>query len=97
MWLMLQQAKPDDFVVGTGTTHSVRDLCTTAFGYLDLDYRDYVVQDPRFVRPAEVDLLVADPSKAKRILGWEPNVSFEQLVEQMVESDLAQLRAEHDL
>ena len=97
MWLMLQQPEPDDFVVGTGATHSVRDLCTAAFGYLDLDYRDYVVQDPRFMRPADVDLLVAEPAKARCSLGWEPNVSFKELVQLMVRSDLEQLRAEHGL
>ncbi len=95
MWLMLQQDQPDDFVVGTGRTHSVQELCEVAFGCVGLDWRDYVVQDPRFVRPAEVDLLVADPSKAQRVLGWQPEVSFEELIGMMVESDLAQVKAEH--
>ena len=95
MWLMLQQEQPDDYVVGTGRTHSVQELCEIAFGCVGLDWRDYVVQDPRFVRPAEVDLLVADPSKAQRVLGWQPQVSFEELIQMMVESDLAQVRAEH--
>jgi GDPmannose 4,6-dehydratase len=88
MWLMLQQDTPDDYVVGTGHTCSVRDLCETAFAAVDLDYRDYVVQDPRFFRPAEVDLLVADPSKAAAVLGWEPKVSFSELVRMMVDADL---------
>ena len=97
MWLMLQQTSPDDFVVGTGETHSVRDLCSVAFGHLGLDYRQYVVQDPRFMRPAEVDMLVAQPAKAQRLLGWQPVVSFGSLIEMMVESDLEQLRNEHGL
>lgn len=92
MWLMLQQDEPDDFVVATGTTHSVERLLEVAFGALDLDWRNYVVQDPRFMRPAEVDLLVGDPSKAGRILGWEPAVTFEQLIQMMVEADLKALK-----
>ncbi len=94
MWLMLQQDAPADYVVGTGETHSVRELCQVAFGHLGLDYQDYVRVDPRFVRPAEVDLLVSDPAKARAALGWEPKVSFEELVIQMVESDLKRLQAE---
>jgi len=94
MWLMLQQPAPDDYVVGTGQTHSVRELCEIAFAHVGLDWRDYVVQDPRYIRPAEVDLLVADPSKARRVLGWEPSVSFEELVRMMVDADLALLREE---
>ena len=93
MWLMLQQDEPEDFVVGTGETHSVREFCELAFAHVGLDYRDYVVQDPRFFRPAEVDLLVADPTKAREKLGWVPEVSFEQLVKMMVDADLARLRA----
>jgi GDPmannose 4,6-dehydratase len=89
MWLMLQQDAPDDYVIGTGHTCSVRDLCETAFAVVDLDYRDYVVQDPRFFRPAEVDLLVADPSKAMARLGWQPKVGFAELIRMMVEADLA--------
>ena len=89
MWLMLQQNVPDDYVVGTGHTWSVRQLCESAFGCVGLDYRDYVVQDERYFRPAEVDLLVADPSKACRVLQWQPEVSFQQLIEMMVEADLA--------
>jgi GDPmannose 4,6-dehydratase len=88
MWLMLQQDAPDDYVIGTGHTCSVRDLCAAAFGAVGLDYRDYVVQDPRFFRPAEVDLLVADPSKAAARLGWEPKVSFQELVRMMVDADI---------
>ena len=94
MWLMLQQPAPDDYVVGTGQTHSVRELCEIAFAHVGLDWRDYVVQDPRYMRPAEVDLLVADPSKARRVLGWEPTVSFEELVQMMVDADLALLKEE---
>jgi GDPmannose 4,6-dehydratase len=88
MWEMLQQDAPDDYVIGTGHTCSVRDLCEAAFGVVGLDYRDYVVQDARFFRPAEVDLLVADPSKARAKLGWRPTVSFQELVQMMVEADL---------
>ena len=92
MWRMLQQDEPDDFVVGTGVDHSVKDLVDIAFGYLELDPAKYVREDPRFMRPAEVDLLIADPSKAKEELGWEPTVDFEQLVKVMVDADLALLR-----
>lgn len=88
MWMMLQQDEPQDFVLGTGVTHSVREFCELAFSHLGLDYRKYVVQDPRFFRPAEVDLLVADPVKAHQQLGWRPKVSFEELVRMMVEADL---------
>ncbi len=88
MWRMLQRDTPEDYVIGTGTTWSVRQLCDTAFGCLGLDYKDYVVQDPRFFRPAEVDLLVADPGKAKRELGWEPKIGFEELIEMMVRADM---------
>ena len=93
MWRMLQLDEPEDFVIGTGQTWTVQHLCETAFNAVGLDYRDYVVQDPKFMRPAEVDLLVADPSKAKRMMGWEPKVSFQQLIEMMVEADLARHRA----
>ncbi len=88
MWRMLQQDAPDDFVIGTGHTWSVRQLCEAAFGAVGLDYRDYVVQDERFFRPAEVDLLVADPGKARRQLGWEPKVGFAELIEMMVRADM---------
>ncbi len=94
MWQMLQQDKADDYVVGTGETHSVREFCEKAFGYLDLDYRDYVIQDQRFYRPAEVDLLVSDPSYARQKLGWVPKVNFEGLVQMMVDSDMQRLRKE---
>jgi GDPmannose 4,6-dehydratase len=93
MWRMLQKDQPDDYVIGTGHTCSVRDLCETAFQCVGLDYRDHVVQDPKFFRPAEVDLLVADPSKARDQLGWTPKVSFQALVEMMVEADLERQRA----
>jgi GDPmannose 4,6-dehydratase len=88
MWLMLQQASPEDYVVCTGETHSVRDFCETAFRHVGLDYQDYVIQDPKFYRPAEVDLLVGDPRKAGKNLSWKPQVSFEQLIEMMVDADL---------
>jgi GDPmannose 4,6-dehydratase len=88
MWRMLQQDEPDDFVIGTGETWSVREFCEAAFGAVDLDYREHVVQDERFFRPAEVDLLVADPSKARTRLGWQPQVDFRQLVAMMVQADL---------
>jgi GDPmannose 4,6-dehydratase len=87
MWAMLQH-EPDDYVIGTGQTHSVREFCEQAFAYLDLDYRDYVVRDPALVRPPETSQLVADPSKARRQLGWQPTVSFEELVRMMVREDL---------
>jgi len=92
MWLMLQQDKPDDYVIATGETHSVRELCELAFGYLGLDWRDYVVVDPKFFRPAEVEHLVGDASKARRVLGWEPTVTFEELIKMMVDADLELLR-----
>jgi GDPmannose 4,6-dehydratase len=95
MWLMLQQDAPDDYVVGTGHTWSVRQLCEAAFGYVDLDYRDHVVQDERYFRPAEVDLLVADATKAREHLGWSPEVTFQQLIEMMVEADLQRHAAPH--
>ena len=91
MWRMLQHHAPDSFVIGTGETHSVREFCEIAFNYVGLNYQDYVVQDPRFYRPAEVDLLISDPSRAKKELGWELKVNFRQLVEMMVESDLQRL------
>jgi GDPmannose 4,6-dehydratase len=91
MWLMLQQEQPDNFVVGTGETHAVREFCEIAFGHVGLDYTEYVVQDERFYRPAEVDLLVSDPSKAHSILNWEPAVSFKELVTMMVDADLERL------
>ncbi len=89
MWRMLQLDEPDDFVIGTGQTYSVRDFCIAAFGAVDLDYLEYVKQDEKFFRPAEVDLLVADPSKAEQKLGWTPKVAFSELVSMMVAADLA--------
>ena len=97
MWLMLQQPAPDNYVVATGETHSIREMCEVAFGYLDLDYQEFIRQDQRFMRPAEVDLLVGDASKAKKILGWEPTVTFAELVQMMVDNDLELLRQEHNL
>ncbi|PJF47676.1 MAG: GDP-mannose 4,6-dehydratase [Chloroflexi bacterium] len=91
MWMMLQHDQPDDYVLATGETHSVRELCEVAFGYLGLNWEDYVVVDPKYYRPAEVDLLIGDASKAGRVLGWEPQVSFEQLVHMMVDADLQSL------
>ena len=91
MWLMLQQPQPDDYVIGTGRTHAVRDLVELAFRHVGLQWRDYVQVDPALVRPAEVDVLQADPSKARRVLGWEPEVTFEQLIVMMVEADLKRL------
>jgi GDPmannose 4,6-dehydratase len=92
MWRMLQQKSPDNYVIGTGETHSVRELCEVAFQRVGLDWRKHVVQDERFVRPAEVDLLVADSSKARARLEWAPSVDFRQLVEMMVDADLARHR-----
>jgi GDPmannose 4,6-dehydratase len=97
MWLMLQQEKPQDFVIATGETHKVQELVETAFSYLDLDYKEFVVMDERFMRPAEVDLLIGDSSKAKKVLGWEPEVSFEGLVKMMVDADLEMLKKEHNI
>jgi GDPmannose 4,6-dehydratase len=97
MWMMLQQDRPDDYVVGTGETHSVRELCQAAFSHLGLDWDEFVVVDPKFYRPAEVDLLISDPGKAKRVLGWEPEVDFQSLVEMMVAADLELLRKENGL
>jgi GDPmannose 4,6-dehydratase len=94
MWLMLQQDQPDDFVIATGRTHSVRRLCEIAFGCVGLDWRDYVVVDPALFRPAEVDLLVGDASKARAMLGWEPTVSFEEMIELMVDADIRLLRGD---
>jgi len=94
IWMMLQQEKPDDYVVATGEAHSVRDFLEEAFGYLGLDYRDYVVVDPQLIRPAEVDYLVGDATKAREALGWEPTVSFPGLVRMMVDADLDLLSGE---
>lgn len=91
MWRMLQQDMPGSFVIGMGETHSVREFCKIAFSHLDLDYNEYVVQDERFYRPAEVDLLISDPSKARSVLSWEPAVTFKELVTMMVDSDMKRL------
>jgi GDPmannose 4,6-dehydratase len=95
MWLMLQHDAADDFVIATGETHSIRELCQVAFGHVDLDWQEFVVQDKRFMRPAEVDLLVGDASKAGRTLGWEPTVTFRGLIEMMVDADLDTLQRQH--
>jgi GDPmannose 4,6-dehydratase len=91
MWLMLQQEKADDYVIATGKTHSVRQLVEAAFGHVGLDWQKHVRIDPAFLRPAEVDHLIGDAAKARRVLGWEPSVSFERLVAMMVDADLAAL------
>ncbi len=93
MWLMLQQDTPDDYVIGTGQPHTVRDFCRIAFEYLDLDYRDYVVEDPQFYRPAEAYPLVADPGLAHQALGWKPETDFERLIRMMVDADLVALKS----
>lgn len=92
MWLMLQQDQPEDFVIATGETHTVEKLVETAFKVVDLDWKKYVTIDPALVRPAEVDLLIGDPSRAAKKLGWKPEVSFEQLIERMVRADLERLK-----
>jgi len=89
MWRMLQQPTPDDYVIATGQTHPVRELCEIAFAHAGLDWQEHVIVDPTFVRPAEVDLLLGDASKANRVLGWQPKVSFRQLIEMMVDADMA--------
>ncbi|MEE9212297.1 MAG: GDP-mannose 4,6-dehydratase [Phycisphaeraceae bacterium] len=97
MWLMLQQEAPDDYVVATGITHSVREFCERAFGQLDMDYQDFVEIDPRYFRPAEVDVLQGDAAKAREKLSWVPRVSFEQLVDMMVDADLELAKREKTL
>lgn len=97
MWLMLQQDKADDYVIATGETHTVQELVEIAFGHVGLNWRDYVVVDEKFVRPAEVDLLLGDPSKAQKELGWRLEVGFEELVKMMVESDLNRLKTQRQL
>ena len=96
MWLMLQQDAPDDYVISTGETYSVKRLLEVAFNCVDLNWEDYYVQDPRFMRPAEVDLLVGDSSKAQEQLGWKPEVSFEQMIQIMVEADVQRLKDDPD-
>ena len=97
MWLMLQQSEPDDYVVATGAAHSVREFVRETFGLLNMDSKDFVVVDPRYVRPSEVDYLLGDPTKAKQKLGWKPKVAFKELVKMMVESDLELARQEQTL
>ena len=92
MWLILQHDRPDDFVIATGEAHSVGELCETAYEYLDLNWKDYVTIDKRFVRPTETGPLIGDYSKAKKILGWKPKVSFTELVKLMVDAQLARLK-----
>jgi GDPmannose 4,6-dehydratase len=92
MWLMLQQDHADNFVIGMGETHSVREFCEIAFSHVGLDYNQYIIQDDKFYRPAEVDLLISDPSKARAVLKWEPTVSFRGLVTMMVNADMQRLR-----
>src|SRR5690606_32559828 len=94
MWLMLQQDQPDDYVIASGETHSVREFLDLAFAAVDLDWQDYVVIDERFLRPSEVEVLQGDASKARRVLGWEPKTSFEELVQLMIEHDWELARRE---
>jgi GDPmannose 4,6-dehydratase len=94
---MLQQDEADDYVIATGETHSVREFLDEAFGRLDLDWKQFVEIDPRYFRPTEVDLLVGDASKARRKLGWEPKITFKELVRTMVDADLADLKRTHNL
>ncbi|MCX7900261.1 MAG: GDP-mannose 4,6-dehydratase, partial [Methylocystis sp.] len=94
MWLMLQQDKADDYVVATGVTTTVRDMCRIAFDHVGLDMDKHVVIDPRFYRPAEVDVLLGDSSKARKALGWEPNITLDQMIREMVDADLERLRHE---
>jgi GDPmannose 4,6-dehydratase len=88
MWLMLQQEQPDDYVIATGETHSVREFLEEAFSHVGLDWREHVVTDPKYLRPAEVDILLGDPTKARTVLGWKPRVSFKELVRLMVDADM---------
>ncbi|HMO51286.1 MAG TPA: GDP-mannose 4,6-dehydratase [Kiritimatiellia bacterium] len=92
MWLMLQQDQPDDYVIATGETHSVKEFLELAFARVDLNWKDYVVIDPKFLRPAEVDLLLGDPAKAQKKLGWKPEVNFQELVNMMVDADMARIK-----
>jgi GDPmannose 4,6-dehydratase len=94
MWLMVQQDRPDDYVIATGRTTSVREMCRIAFRHVGLNYEDHVVIDPKFFRPAEVDVLLGDPSKAKRVLGWEARTTLEQMLHEMVEADIVRVKSE---
>jgi GDPmannose 4,6-dehydratase len=96
MWMMLQQDRPEDFVVATGETHSVKELVQIAFDYAGLDWEQHIKIDPRFVRPAEVDMLIGDPSKAEKLLGWKPQVSFQEMIKMMVDSDMRIVQEEID-
>jgi GDPmannose 4,6-dehydratase len=96
MWLMLQQDQPDDYVIATGETHSVQEFLEAAFGHVNLDWKKFVVHDPRYLRPAEVDLLIGDASKAQRVLNWKPKTTFKELVKLMVDADIALLRAHQE-
>ena len=95
MWLMLQQDKPEDFVIATGENHSVKEFLDEVFGYLDMDWNEYIEIDPRYFRPTEVDVLLGDPTKAKKLLGWEPKVSFKELAKMMVNEDMKLAEQEH--
>jgi GDPmannose 4,6-dehydratase len=98
MWLMLQQDKPEDYVIATGETHSVEEFLAEAFSHVNLDWHDYVELDPKYLRPAEVDLLIGDASKAERELGWNPKVTFKELVRLMVDADVSMVsRNEHEV
>ncbi len=97
MWLMLQQDKPDDFVIATGETHSVREFTEKVFSKLDLDYNKYVSVDPRYFRPTEVDVLLGDASKAKKALGWKPKVTFDALIDMMIATDMELAKKEKTL
>ncbi len=97
MWMMLQQNEPEDYVIATGKNHTVRELVDIAFSYAGLNYKDHIIIDERFIRPAEVDILIGDSSKAKKKLGWEPEVSFEQLIKMMVDSDMELIKKEYNL
>ena len=95
MWLMVQQQQPDDYILATGTTQTVREFCRLAFSHVGLDYERYVKIDPAFMRPAEVEVLLGNPAKAQRKLGWTPRTSLQQLVEMMVEADMRRVAVEH--
>ena len=97
MWLMLQQDKPDDFVIATGETHSVREFTEKVFSKLDLDYNKYISVDPRYFRPTEVDVLLGDASKAKKALGWKPKVTFDALIDMMIATDMELAKKEKTL
>jgi GDPmannose 4,6-dehydratase len=94
MWLMLQQERPDDFIIASGEVHTVRDFCAAAFARVDLDYGEFVVVDPKFFRPVDVNILYGDPTKARTVLGWEPKIAFTELVAMMVDADLERLSGE---